>query len=286
MAESPSHKFGQLIGDVLEETIEPFLQDFASKHNLFLDKKGERNGRKGKKVTWTDDAGNKHDLDFVLERGGSENKIGVPVAFIESAWRRYTKHSRNKAQEIEGALLPLYQKYKNYSPFLGTILAGEFTSGAITQLESNGFVVLYFPYQSIVKAFSKVGIDASSEETTPDREFAKKLNQWGDLSTQKKKLVSEYLVHLESKNITKFMRELKIVIERKISTIRILSLHGDLNILNSVTAAISFISKYDTQKTSTKFARFEIEVHYSNKDIVKGQFTSKITATRFLENYL
>lgn len=37
MAESPSHKFGQMIGNLLEEVIEPFLADFACSHDLYLD---------------------------------------------------------------------------------------------------------------------------------------------------------------------------------------------------------------------------------------------------------
>ena len=45
--------------------------------------------------------GNVHDLDYVFEQGGTEATIGQPKAFIEIAWRRYTKHSRNKAQEIQ-----------------------------------------------------------------------------------------------------------------------------------------------------------------------------------------
>ena len=82
MAESLSHKFGQIIGDLLELAIYPHLQRFARKNKLYLDKNGEREARKGKKVTWLDINGNKHDLDFVLERGGKENVIGSPVAFI------------------------------------------------------------------------------------------------------------------------------------------------------------------------------------------------------------
>lgn len=54
MAESLSHKFGQIIGDLLELAITPNLEKFAKKHKLFLDKKGERITRKGKKLTWTD----------------------------------------------------------------------------------------------------------------------------------------------------------------------------------------------------------------------------------------
>lgn len=108
MAESPSHKWGQIIGqEFLEVAMDPHLRTTATKHGLFLDLKGTRPARTGKKISWADLYGNTHDLDFVFERGGSPNKIGDPVAFIETAWRRYTKHSRNKAQEIQGAVLPL-----------------------------------------------------------------------------------------------------------------------------------------------------------------------------------
>jgi hypothetical protein len=88
MAQSPSHKFGQIIGDLIEEVLADRLRAFARKHGLFLDKKGERTARSGKKVTWVDEYGNLHDLDSVLERGGSDKQIGIPVAFIETAWRR------------------------------------------------------------------------------------------------------------------------------------------------------------------------------------------------------
>ena len=98
MAESPSHKFGQLVGNLLEAVVEPFLSEFAKKKHLYLDhQKNPRKARKGKKVTWEDHYGNIHDLDYVIERNGTDEVIGTPVAFIEVAWRRYTKHSRNKA---------------------------------------------------------------------------------------------------------------------------------------------------------------------------------------------
>ena len=171
MAVSLSHKFGQIIGDVLEGAMVPILYEVATKNNLFLDKKGKRNGRSGLKVTWKDKFGNDHDLDFVYEVGGSTDKKGYPVAFIESAWRRYTKHSRNKAQEIQGAIVPLQTTYENCCRFIGVILGGVFTDGALTQLRSLNFKVLYFPYEKIVKAFKSVGIDASFDEETPESEF-------------------------------------------------------------------------------------------------------------------
>jgi hypothetical protein len=109
MARSPSHKFGQDLGNLLEEIVlddilKPRLLEFAQAQNYYLDWQRSRATRSGKKVTWTDKYGNKHDLDFVIEVNGTDSKIGTPIAFIESAWRRYTKHSKNKVQEIQGAI--------------------------------------------------------------------------------------------------------------------------------------------------------------------------------------
>ncbi len=108
MAESLAHRWGQIIGDVFEMLVRTILADVAKQHGLYLDFKRPRKARGGQgKVTWQDGYGNKHDLDYVLERGGTEDTLGEPVAFIESAWRRYTKHSKNKAQEIEAAVMPV-----------------------------------------------------------------------------------------------------------------------------------------------------------------------------------
>jgi hypothetical protein len=132
----------------------------------------------GKKVTWKDVNGNAHDLDFVLERSGTDETIGVPVAFIETAWRRYTRHSRNKAQEIQGAIQVLFLTHKHGCPFIGAILAGEFTTGALNQLKSLGFHVLYFPYDSIVQAFKSAGVNADFDEDTPEKDFRSKIRSW------------------------------------------------------------------------------------------------------------
>lgn len=178
MADSPAHKFGQIIGDLLEEIMAPQLQQFCNARGLYLDKKGTRGtARPGKKVTWEDKFGNNHDLDFVIEKGGTPQQKGRPLAFIEAAWRRYTKHSRNKAQEIQGAILPIAEKHCWDQPFLGTVLAGEFTAGSLTQMQSSGFKVMYFPYETVVAAFASVGINAEFDESTPDSRFQEAINK-------------------------------------------------------------------------------------------------------------
>lgn len=193
MAESPSHRFGQIIGELLEDSIEPLLRGFAESHGLYLDQRGHRPARRGIKVRWADRFSNAHDLDFVFERGGTANRIGTPVAFIEVAWRRYTKHSRNKAQEIQGAIMPIAEAHRLTAPFKGAVLAGDFTEGALAQLRSLGFVVLHFSSASVIAAFATQGIDARSSESTPDLEFAKKVSAWGKLSAKRRGLVAAAL---------------------------------------------------------------------------------------------
>jgi len=67
MAESPSHKFGQVIGNLLEEIIDSLLTSFCEQKGLYLDKKGHRGeARRGRKVTWKDKYGNEHDKDKII----------------------------------------------------------------------------------------------------------------------------------------------------------------------------------------------------------------------------
>lgn len=72
MAASPAHTFGQYLGNVLEALFLPELTAFCDGKGLYVDCHGERPGiRTGKKATWTDKYGNKHDLDFVIEKNAS-----------------------------------------------------------------------------------------------------------------------------------------------------------------------------------------------------------------------
>ena len=47
MAQSPAHKFGQIIGNLLEAVIYPLLLKYCNKNNLYLDKVGLRPARQG-----------------------------------------------------------------------------------------------------------------------------------------------------------------------------------------------------------------------------------------------
>lgn len=284
MAKSPSHKWGQIIGDFLEVTFEKELRKFARKHKLFLDQKGVREARKGVKVSWIDSFGNAHDLDFVLERNGTKKKVGSPVAFIESAWRRYTKHSRNKAQEIQGAILPLVATHRNYAPFIGVVLAGEFTKGALTQLESLGFEVLYFPYDIIVKGFSKFGIDASFKEGTLVKEFENKIMQWDNFENKDK--LSRHLLRLNKSKVESFFKELEKCVSRYVISVQVIALYGNSQELVSIEKAIEFVeSQGDSTNEKISLLKYELTIKYNNGDKVEGSFTRKEETLNFLKSY-
>lgn len=285
MGASLSHKFGQIIGELLEVAIEPKLRQFAIANDLYLDKVGKRRARKGKKVTWSDDKGNKHDLDFVLERGGSEEKIGVPVAFIESAWRRYTRHSRNKAQEIQSAILPLARRYSFSSPFKGVVLAGEFTNGALIQLKSLNFGVLYFPYQTVVDAFKIANIDLSFGDETSEDEFRLKIDQFQLLEDRQS--IANELLRLNSKEVDVFFDLLTKSVVRYIDRVIVLPLYGQESIASNVLDAIDFIIKFTGEESNAhSLKRFEIIIRYNNTDKIEGSFENKFDAIEFLKAYI
>lgn len=284
MANSPSHRFGQIIGDLLEEIMTPQFQSFCDVRGLYLDKKGLRgSARSGKKVAWIDKYGNSHDLDFVIEKGGSESVRGRPLAFIEAAWRRYTKHSRNKAQEIQGAILPIAEKYDWDKPFLGVILAGVFTSGSLTQMRTSGFEVALFPYESIVAAFASVGIAAAFDENTPDATFQTTIDRIEAISPQMRMQLKQHLVDSNQALLDQFFSELQATLDRQIDRIILIPLHGQQNEFITVSDAIAYVTSYsENELREGGFKKYEIIVRYNNDDKIDASFQNKEKAIAFL----
>lgn len=286
MAVSYSHRLGQIIGESLENALEPFLRGFADKHNLYFDKKEFRNARSGTKLTWIDINNNKHDLDFVFEEGGTSECIGKPVAFIECAWRRYTKHSRNKAQEIQGAIMPLFEKYKKENPFIGVILAGVFTENSLKQLQSLGFTILYFPYKLIINAFRLMEIDVFFDEGTTEEVFAKQIALWENLNISQKNKVYKKITEQNLFEINKFMSSLEIKLNRKIMKINIWMMYGKQYSFNTIEKAKEFIVNFNVNNKSPEFIKYEAELQYSNGDIIKVEYHNQGDLLGFLSSFI
>ena len=272
MATSQAHKLGEFIGDFFEDLMKKPIRDFAEKNHLYFDTAGNREAREGKKVTWTDIHGSKHDLDFVLEKGGTESIIGDPVAFIELAWRRYTRHSKNKAQEIAGAVDPICEKYRLIKPFKGAILSGQFTENSLNQLRNDDFHILYIPFSTMVAAFKKYGLDIDFDEGTKEAEFrvkyatvAKKTNR--PILEQ----IRQEIFYRCAPEINQFIAELGASFSRKISSICILPLHGTRVEVENIKSAIDFINDY---KGIMRF-QFTVESMESVEQVLDTFFAQK-----------
>ena len=291
MAQSYAHRWGQIIGNCLEQFTHDILADTATRHDLYLDFKGPRRIRGNQlKVTWQDGYGNKHDLDYVLERSGTDETRGIPVAFVESAWRRYTKHSKNKVQEIEAAVMPVALTFSRHQPFLGAILAGEFTENALSQLISKGFAVLHVPYESVLEAFDEFGIDASSEdgvEGTSEAQFREKIEAWESLpQPQATNGLLNRIFALHKDDVEAFKQRLDASITRRVTSVRVTVLHGHSVEHGDVESAISYLieeeTSYYVREDVDQREAFEIQIQFSTDARITATFTKRVEAIAYL----
>lgn len=284
MALSPAHQFGQFLGNLVEELFAPRLEAFCHDNGLYLDSQGERPVRKGRKVSWLDRYDNSHDLDYVIERGGSATTLGRPLAFVEVAWRSYTKHSKNKAQEIQGAVLPIVERYSLDQPFLGAILAGKFTTPSLNQLRSLNFHVIHVSYDSVVDAFERAGVDVRFDEKTDEAWFARTSRQIAESQTVLRDVLAwlseEYEAELEA-----FFDKLRGRLARTVERVLIAPLYGEEARFGSITEAVAFIDGHSSGRGSGPLRGFDAVVRYSNGDHIDGRFSTPEDALKFLRYF-
>jgi hypothetical protein len=282
---SPGHKLGQVIGVLLERTVGASLELFASRHGLYCDRQGERPAvRAGRKVTWHDSRGNPHDLDYVLERNGSAESKGDPVAFIESAWRRYTKHSRNKAGELEGALLPLRDTYPTVR-FLGVILAGEYSEGGLQQLRSAGIEVLHVPFPTIATAFRRHGLKIDYPERATAVQKAKLNRALERASGTTLDSISSTLADAIRPDYEAFERRLQASVTEVATRVRVVTLFGDETVYGSVLEAIRELENPTVvRELDLNTPRgYEVFIDYPSGARVSGRFQNKAELIQFLK---
>lgn len=292
MAKSLAHSWGQIVGDLFESAFNDLLVSAATNAGVFIDYNGMTRANdcgvrnKHGKLAWPDGDGNWHQLDFVYERGGTTDKVGVPLAFVEVAWRRYTKHSKNKAQEIEGAIIPIADTHRHSHPFLGAIIGGFFTKNAVEQLQSRGFILINVPYENVVAALASAGIDASYGENTEEAEYETKIAAFSKLTAAQKRSVQSAIVASVPDQTTEFIKNLSASIGRQVARILVVPLHGEgkeWNAGQTVADAIAFVAAYqESPGTHGDFLRYEIHVRFSNKAELRGEFPTKYEALAFL----
>lgn len=234
-------------------------------------------------VTWLDDNNNRHNLDFVLERNGTPLTFGTPVAFIEVAWRRYTKHSVNKAGEIANALLPLRRTYARTRPFTGAVVAGVWTDGGLGQMTNQGINILYIPFSEIVQAFAAYDIDVYFEESTAEAHLQAQVDAWEALSSAQREALALSLMRQSQDRYAAFRVQLDEHLRRQISRVLILPLHGDTLVFDTPDEAVASLLRYAPGQVPASLVRIEVQIRYSNGDKIDAEFHDISEAVAFLE---
>jgi len=282
---SPGHKLGQIIGVLLERTVGAPLHAFAVRQHLYCDRQGERPAvRPGRKVTWADSRGNPHDLDYVLERNGSDEAKGDPVAFIESAWRRYTKHSRNKSGELEGALLPLRDTYPTVR-FVGVVLAGEYSDGGLQQLRSAGIEVLHIPFATIASVFRRHTLEIDYPEKATAAQKAELNRALERVSGAALETISSTLADAIRPDYGRFEQRLEASLTEAATRVRVITLFGDETVYRSVREAIRELENPTAvRELDLNTPRgYEVFIEYPSGARVNGRFQNRGELLQFLK---
>jgi len=166
---------------------------------------------------------------------------------------------------------------------MGVVLAGVFTPGALIQLKSLGFGVLYLPYDTVLKAFRKYGMNANFDEKTTEQEFRKKIDSWDKL--QNKEDVAKELLRRNKKEAQVFFHTLTESVSRYVELIMILPLHGHEAIAKSITEAIAFLEKYQENSRELPIVKYEIIIKYNTGDKIEATFKDRKSTIKFLETY-
>lgn len=190
MNASSGHTLGQIVGDWWElNVVLPLLEEVASELNLYLDNRSKpRLGiREGSKVLWSDMEGNEVDYDFVFELNGTSEKLGLPVAFMESFWRRGARHSKDKARDDTNKLLPMRSTYTT-ARYLGIAACGEFTEPARDYVKTRNVDLFFISKEHVLAAFESSGVNIDYADNLDETNKAKILNAAQNLLTPQKKV--------------------------------------------------------------------------------------------------
>lgn len=225
---SSGHKLGQLVGDWFQDDfVQPILQDVAQALGLYLDHRKNKREVRGDKIIWEDEYGNGVDYDFVLELDGSSSHRGIPVAFLECFWRRGSRHSKDKARDDSGKLMPMRHAYPT-ARFLGIVGSGDFTKPARELIRSREIDLFYVPKQKVIEAFASLEMmmdyhDKAGEKIKEElsANFAAKLTadaktlaatKLRDLMT--KTVIAGYIDRVKS-NLSALPQEIRIILHLK-----------------------------------------------------------------------
>lgn len=265
---SSGHKLGQLVGDWFQDYfVTPLLQEVAGRLRLYLDHRNNQRQVRGDKILWRDDDNNVVDYDFVLELNGNENQLGIPVAFLESFWRRGARHSKDKARDDSGKLMPMRSTYPT-ARFLGIVACGEFTRPASELVWSRNIDLFYVPKAKVIEAFLGLGLIMDYNDKANEETKAGIANAFERLLTEEIKLrAAEALRGLMGEMAIKsYVTRVQAALSTAPVEFRIVSqLHSKPMVFETVEAVADFLRISNPEfDFSNPDKRFSYQVNYSD----------------------
>lgn len=243
---SAGHKLGQLVGDWFENYfVFPLLNEVATRLELYLDNRFVSRPARGEKIIWQDIDGNGVDYDFVLELGGTDEQVGIPVAFVECFWRRGSRHSKDKARDDSGKLMPMRIAYPT-ARFLGIVAAGDFTEPARDLVRSRDIDLFYVPKDKVIQAFAKSGLQIDYPDNATETTKLKLASNFEKkFSIKVSKTVATSLINLVGKvAVTSYVDRVKARLSALPQEIRIILRYEATPIVfRSVNEVTDFLNK-------------------------------------------
>jgi len=263
---SAGHKLGQLVGDWFEaHFVLPMLQDVAARLKLYLDHRFRTRPARGEKIVWHDEEGNGVDYDFVMELDGTDDALGVPVAFLESFWRRGARHSKDKARDDSGKLSPMRGVYPS-ARFLGIIAGGDFTAPARQLVQSRNIDLFYVPKDKVVAAFDAMGLKMDYPDDSPEERKQQLAEAFqARLTEERKRKIARKLRDLIGHaSVTGYQSRVYACLAALPQEIRITARHSSApRVFDSIAAATAFLERpeFDFARPSQSFL---YEITYSD----------------------
>ena len=174
------------------------------------------------------------------------------------------------------------ERYHDSHPFLGVVLAGEFTEPSIEQFKSHGFNVIHCSYETVLQAFASEGVDVSSEEDSSDGELQRKVDAYGSLGIIQRDRIAAQIRDRHRKQFGNFFDRLRGSLTRRVDYVFVLPLFGTPRRFESIYDAVDYITSHDPSLPAAEFVKYELDVRYSNGDEIRGIFHDKRKAIEFL----
>ena len=272
MAVSPSHRFGQIIGDFLEAVIEPFADRLRnakvcsiSTTRTTLERREKARRLPGKTLTamFMISTMFSNEMELTNQRGRpslSLKSLGDGIPSTPATKRRRFKGQFSLwPKSINGPVQELPWRCT------GGCFHGGLFGPASVPLASTFCI---FPMTHwLPLSHRKVSISLLTE-TTQDVDFHQYIKTIESATESKMERIKDQLIRANQRQLDEFMSSIAQRLERIIEKVVVIPLYGRSSEFGTIADAIKFLDQHRIYEGSGEFRRYEVLVTFTNGDRV------------------